>query len=221
MVSFRFDQAGATRFAEVTRQNVGLPFAIVLDGKVLSAPVIREPITGGSGQISGSFNVQDANTLAALLRAGALPAKLDVIEERTVGADLGSDAIEMGIVAGLGGFALVMLFILALYGSWGLLAVLALALNVILTFAGLTMLGATLTLPGIAGIVLGIGLAVDANVLINERIREESRKGRALLQPSISASTRPMPRSSTVTSRRSSPRPCSSGSVPARCAALR
>ncbi len=160
-------------------QNVGLPFAIVLDGKVLSAPVIREPITGGSGQISGSFNVQDANTLAALLRAGALPAKLDVIEERTVGADLGSDAIEMGIVAGLGGFALVMLFILALYGSWGLLAVLALALNVILTFAGLTMLGATLTLPGIAGIVLGIGLAVDANVLINERIREESRKGRS------------------------------------------
>ena len=179
VVSFRFDQAGATRFAEVTRQNVGLPFAIVLDGKVLSAPVIREPITGGSGQISGSFNVQDANTLAALLRAGALPAKLDVIEERTVGADLGSDAIEMGIVAGLGGFALVMLFILALYGSWGLLAVLALALNVILTFAGLTMLGATLTLPGIAGIVLGIGLAVDANVLINERIREESRKGRS------------------------------------------
>ncbi len=140
VVSFRFDQAGATRFAEVTRQNVGLPFAIVLDGKVLSAPVIREPITGGSGQISGSFNVSDANTLAALLRAGALPAKLDVIEERTVGADLGSDAIEMGIVAGLGGFALVMLFILALYGGWGLLAVLALALNVILTFAGLTLL---------------------------------------------------------------------------------
>ncbi|MFD1747493.1 protein translocase subunit SecD [Rhizobium helianthi] len=179
VVSFRFDQAGATRFSEVTRQNVGQPFAIVLDGKVLSAPVIREPITGGAGQISGTFSVSEANTLAALLRAGALPAKLNVIEERTVGADLGSDAIAMGIEAGLGGFVLVMLFILALYGSWGLLAIAALALNVILTFAGLTLLGATLTLPGIAGIVLGIGLAVDANVLINERIREESRKGRS------------------------------------------
>lgn len=178
VVSFRFDQAGATRFAQVTQQNVGRPFAIVLDDKVLSAPVIREPITGGSGQISGSFSVEQANTLAALLRAGALPAKLTVIEERTVGADLGGDAIEMGIVSGLAGFGLVVAFILALYGSWGLLAVLALTLNVVLTFAGLTLLGATLTLPGIAGIVLGIGLAVDANVLINERIREEVGKGR-------------------------------------------
>ncbi|KPF43536.1 protein translocase subunit SecD [Rhizobium sp. AAP43] len=178
VVSFRFDQAGASRFSQITRENVGNPFAIVLDGKVLSAPVIREPITGGSGQISGSFTVEGANTLAALLRAGALPAKLTVIEERTVGADLGGDAIEMGIMSGLIGFGLVVLFILALYGSWGLLAVLALALNVILTFAGLTIVGATLTLPGIAGIVLGIGLAVDANVLINERIREEVGKGR-------------------------------------------
>ncbi|SMC76319.1 protein translocase subunit SecD [Rhizobium sp. RU36D] len=178
VVSFRFDQAGASRFAQVTQQNVGRPFAIVLDDKVLSAPVIREPITGGSGQISGSFSVEQANTLAALLRAGALPAKLTVIEERTVGADLGGDAIEMGIVSGLAGFGLVVAFILALYGTWGLLAVLALTLNVILTFAGLTLLGATLTLPGIAGIVLGIGLAVDANVLINERIREEVGKGR-------------------------------------------
>ncbi|MBL0373053.1 protein translocase subunit SecD [Rhizobium sp. KVB221] len=179
VVSFRFDQAGASRFAEITRQNVGNPFAIVLDGKVLSAPVIQEPITAGSGQISGSFSVTEANTLAALLRAGALPAKLTVIEERTVGADLGSDAIEMGIYTGLAGFGLVVAFILALYGAWGLLAVLALALNVVLTFAGLTLVGATLTLPGIAGIVLGIGLAVDANVLINERIREEVRKGRS------------------------------------------
>ncbi|PZU87431.1 MAG: protein translocase subunit SecDF [Shinella sp.] len=179
VVSFRFDQTGATRFAQITRENVGNPFAIVLDDKVLSAPVIREPITGGSGQISGSFTVSDATTLAALLRAGALPAKLTVIEERTVGADLGSDAIEMGIMSGLVGFALVVGFIIALYGSWGLLAVIALTLNVILTFAGLTLFGATLTLPGIAGIVLGIGLAVDANVLINERIREECRKGRS------------------------------------------
>ncbi len=178
VVSFRFDQTGATRFAEITRENVGNPFAIMLDGKVLSAPVIREPITGGSGQISGSFSVEQANTLAALLRAGALPAKLTVIEERTVGADLGSDAIEMGILSGLVGFALVVGFMIALYGAWGSLAVVALTLNVILTFAGLTLIGATLTLPGIAGIVLGIGLAVDANVLINERIREEVRKGR-------------------------------------------
>ncbi|ODN70156.1 protein translocase subunit SecD [Methylobrevis pamukkalensis] len=181
MVSFRFDTTGAARFAEITRANVGKPFAIVLDNKVLSAPVIREPITGGSGQISGSFSVQTATDLAALLRAGALPAKLTVIEERTVGADLGSDAISMGIYTGLIGFGLVVCFMLLLYGSWGLLANLALSLNVILTFAGLSLLGATLTLPGIAGIVLGIGLAVDANVLINERIREETRKGRSAI----------------------------------------
>lgn len=180
-VTFRFDQTGATRFAQITRENVGRPFAIVLDGKVLSAPVIQEPITAGSGQITGSFNVTQANTLSALLRAGALPAKLTVIEERTVGADLGSDAIEMGILTGLAGFALVVVFIVALYGAWGTLAVLALGLNVILTFAGLTLVGGTLTLPGIAGIVLGIGLAVDANVLINERIREEQRKGKSAL----------------------------------------
>lgn len=181
IVSFRFDTAGAARFAEITRANVGKPFAIVLDEKVLSAPVIREPITGGSGQISGSFTVESANDLAALLRAGALPAKLTVIEERTVGADLGSDAIRMGVYTGLAGFALVVGFMVVLYGAWGLLANLALGLNVILTFAGLSLLGATLTLPGIAGIVLGIGLAVDANVLINERIREETRKGRGAM----------------------------------------
>lgn len=179
IVSFRFDNAGASRFADITRANVGRPFAIVLDGKVLSAPVIREPITGGSGQISGSFTVQQAADLAAMLRAGALPAKLTVIEERTVGADLGADAIEMGIWTGVAGFALVVGFMVVLYGAWGLLANLALGLNVVLTFAGLSLLGATLTLPGIAGIVLGIGLAVDANVLINERIREETAKGRS------------------------------------------
>jgi SecD/SecF fusion protein len=179
VVSFRFDSAGATRFADITRQNVGNPFAIVLDDKVLSAPVIREPITGGSGQISGNFSTDTANTLAAMLRAGALPAKLTVIEERTVGADLGADAIQMGIYSGLVGFVLVAAFIFLLYGTWGILANVALLIHTILTFSALTLVGATLTLPGIAGVVLGIGLAVDANVLINERIREETRKGKS------------------------------------------
>jgi SecD/SecF fusion protein len=177
VVSFRFDNLGARQFGDITRVNVGKPFAIVLDQKVLSAPVIREPIIGGSGQISGGFTVQQTSDLAALLRAGALPAPLTVIEERTVGADLGADAIEMGIMTGLIGFGLVVAFMFVLYGPWGLLANLALGLNVALTFGALSLLGATLTLPGIAGIVLGIGLAVDANVLINERIREEGRKG--------------------------------------------
>jgi SecD/SecF fusion protein len=179
IVSFRLDNGGARIFAAITKANVGNPFAIVLDGKVLSAPVIREPITGGAGQISGNFTVQQATDLAALLRAGALPAPLTVIEERTVGADLGSDAIQMGMYTGLAGFVLVFGFMFVLYGAWGLIANFALALNVILTFSALSLLGATLTLPGIAGIVLGIGLAVDANVLINERIREETRKGRS------------------------------------------
>jgi len=177
IVTFRFDSAGARIFARFTQAHVGEPFAIVLDGKVLSAPVIREPILGGSGQISGGFTVQEATDLASLLRAGALPAPLTVVEERTVGADLGSDAIAMGAWTGLAGFALVFLFMVALYGGWGLIANFALLLNVVLTFGALSWLGATLTLPGIAGIVLGIGLAVDANVLINERIREETRKG--------------------------------------------
>lgn len=177
IVQFRLDNRGGKRFGEVTRANVGQPFAIVLDGNVLSAPVIREPITGGSGQISGSFTVQSARDLAVLLRAGALPVPMKVIEERTVGADLGSDAIEQGVTTGLIGFGLVFAFMLVLYGRWGLIANLALAINVTLTFAALNLLGATLTLPGIAGIVLGIGLAVDANILINERIREELARG--------------------------------------------
>lgn len=181
VVNFRFDRTGAREFGTITQANVGQPFAIVLDGKVLSAPVIREPITGGSGQISGSFTVQEAGTLSALLRAGALPAKLTVIEERSVGADLGSDVIQKGVYAGIGAFVLVFLFMFVLYGGWGLVANIALALNVVLTVAGMSLLGATLTLPGIAGIVLGIGLAVDANVLINERIREETLKGKAAI----------------------------------------
>ena len=181
VVNFRFDRTGAREFATITEANVGRPFAIVLDGEVLSAPVIREPITGGSGQISGSFTVQEAGTLSALLRAGALPAKLTVIEERSVGADLGSDVIQKGIYAGIGAFVLVFLFMFVLYGGWGIVANVALALNVALTLGGMSLLGATLTLPGIAGIVLGIGLAVDANVLINERIREEALKGKSAL----------------------------------------
>ncbi len=178
VVTFRFDSIGAKRFAEITQANVGRSFAIVLDGKVLSAPVIQEPITGGSGQISGHFTTAETTSLAALLRAGALPVPLTVVEERTVGADLGSDAIRMGATTGVIGFAFVCAFMVALYGRWGWVANLALALNVALTFAALAMLGVTLTLPGIAGIVLGIGLAVDANVLINERIREETRAGK-------------------------------------------
>lgn len=177
IVSFRFDSVGARQFAEITRQNVGRPFAIVLDDKVLSAPIIREPIIGGTGQISGGFTVEDTAVLSALLRAGALPAPLTVIEERSVGPDLGGDAIEMGLYTGLAGFALVVLFMVALYGTWGLIANLALGLNIALTLGALSLLGATLTLPGIAGIILGIGLAVDANILINERIREETKKG--------------------------------------------
>jgi len=179
VVNFKFDTAGARRFGKVTQENVGLPFAIVLDGKVISAPVIREPILGGSGQISGGFTVERANDLAVLLRSGALPAKLTVIEERTVGASLGADSVESGKKAALMGLALVMLFMLVGYGLFGLFANAALLVNIAIIFAVLSLMGATLTLPGIAGIVLTIGIAVDANVLINERIREEIRTGKS------------------------------------------
>jgi SecD/SecF fusion protein len=177
IVSFRFDSLGARQFAEITGKNVGKPFAIVLDGKVLSAPVIREAILGGSGQISGNFTVEESSTLSALLRSGSLPAPLTVIEERTVGPDLGGDVIKMGVYTGVVGFALVTMFMVALYGAWGLIANFALLLHVVLTFGALGIIGATLTLPGIAGIILGIGLGVDANILINERIREETKRG--------------------------------------------
>lgn len=179
VVTFRFDSAGAKRFGRATQDNVGLPFAIVLDNKVVSAPVIREPILGGTGQISGSFSVQEANDLSVLLRSGALPAKLTVIEERTVGASLGADSIESGKRAALAGLALVVLFMFAAYGLFGLFANIALFVNIAIIFAVLSLMGATLTLPGIAGIVLVIGIAVDANVLINERIREEIRTGKS------------------------------------------
>lgn len=177
VVTFTFDGAGAQAFAAITKDNVGRPFAIVLDGDVLTAPVIEQPIVGGSGQIKGNFTAESASDLAALLRAGALPVTLTIIEERMVGPDEGAEAIERGFETGLLGFALVAAVIAVLYGRWGMVANLALGLNVILTLGALSILGATLTLPGIAGIVLSIGLAVDANVLINERIREETRKG--------------------------------------------
>jgi SecD/SecF fusion protein len=177
VVHFQLDREGARRFAEITRANVGRALAIVLDDRVISAPVIRGAIPGGAGEISGAFTVAEAADLALLLRAGALPAPLHVIEERTVGPDLGSDAIDMGLTAGLIGAALVIACMFVLYGRWGLIANTALVLNAVLIFGALSLLGATLTLPGIAGIVLAIGMAVDANILINERIREETRRG--------------------------------------------
>jgi len=179
VVTFRFDALGAKRFARATQDNVGLPFAIVLDNKVVSAPVIREPILGGTGQISGNFSVQEANDLSVLLRSGALPAKLTIIEERTVGASLGADSIASGKIAALLGLLMVAIFMFAGYGLFGLFANIAVLVNIVLIFAVLSLLGATLTLPGIAGIVLVIGIAVDANVLINERIREEIRSGKS------------------------------------------
>ncbi|AXS40542.1 protein translocase subunit SecD [Breoghania sp. L-A4] len=181
VVSFRFNTSGARKFALVTQQNVNRAFAIVLDNEVVSAPVIREPILGGSGQISGSFTVEGANDLAILLRAGALPARLTILEERTVGPGLGADSIEAGKIASLLGTFGVVVFMLAAYGLFGVFANLALIVNMILIFGALSTLGATLTLPGIAGIVLTVGMAVDANVLIFERIREEARLGRSAI----------------------------------------
>jgi len=180
-VSFRFDSAGARRFGDATRDNVGKPFAIVLDNKVISAPVIREPIPGGSGIISGSFTVQSASDLALLLRAGALPAPITILEERTVGPDLGADSIHAGAVASVVGVVLVIVFMFLFYGLFGLFADVALMFNLCLMLGALSLLGATLTLPGIAGIALTMGMAVDANVLIYERIREEIRSGRTVL----------------------------------------
>src|SRR6266849_3610402 len=181
IVSFKFNTSGARKFAQVTQENVGRPFAIVLDNEVISAPVIREPILGGSGQISGSFTVESANNLAILLRAGALPAPLTVIEERTVGPGLGQDSIQKGKIAAVVGSLLVIVFMLATYGLFGFFANVAVAVNVAMIFGLLSLLNATLTLPGIAGIVLTVGIAVDSNVLIYERIREEVRSGRSAI----------------------------------------
>src|SRR5471032_2684772 len=178
IVSFRFNTSGARKFAQVTQENVGKPFAIVLDNEVISAPVIREPILGGSGQISGSFTVQSANDLSILLRAGALPAPLTIIEERTVGPGLGADSIAKGKISAYVGAAMVIVFMIATYWLFGVFANIAVAINVAMIFGVLSLLNATLTLPGIAGIVLTVGIAVDSNVLIYERIREEVRGGR-------------------------------------------
>ena len=181
VVHFTLDRVGARRFADVSTRHVGEPFAIVLDNKVISAPVIREPILGGQGQISGNFTVEGANDLAVLLRAGALPAPLNVVEERTIGPGLGADSIHAGLLAIAAGFIFVVGFIVATYGLFGVFAAVALVANLALTLAGLSLLGATLTLPGIAGILLALGMAVDANILINERAREEARKTNAVV----------------------------------------
>ncbi|MBC7906925.1 MAG: protein translocase subunit SecD [Rhodospirillaceae bacterium] len=181
VVSFKFSAAGGKKFGEATREGVGKQLAIVLDDKVISAPRVNEPILGGSGIISGGFSVVQAKDLSLLLRAGALPAPLNVLEERTVGPDLGADSIRAGAIASALGLILVVIFMVVIYGTLGLLANVALVLNIVFLMALLSILGATLTLPGIAGIVLTMGMAVDANVLIYERMREESRSGRPLL----------------------------------------
>lgn len=180
VVSFRFNAVGAKKFAKVTSDNVGKPFAIVLDGKVITAPVIRSPIIGGNGIISGGFSVQAAQDLALLLRAGALPAPLTVLEERTVGPSLGSDSIDAGTQAAMFSVLLVAFFMILFYRLFGIFANIALLLNGTIILALLSMLQATLTLPGIAGIVLTLGMAVDANVLIFERIKEEIRNGKTV-----------------------------------------
>lgn len=179
VVNFRLDSVGGGLFADMTRSHIGVPLAVVLDGKVITAPVIRAVIGAGGGEISGNFTSSEAKELALLLRAGALPMPLHVIEERTVGPDLGSDAIEMGLTTGLVGAALVLALMVVLYGRWGVIACTSLAINIGMLFGVLSLFGATLTLPGIAGIILTLGMAVDANILINERIKEESRRGKA------------------------------------------
>ncbi|HEU0223533.1 MAG TPA: protein translocase subunit SecD, partial [Paracoccaceae bacterium] len=181
-VSFRFDAVGARKFGDYTRDNVGKLFAIVLDDEIISAPQIQSHIPGGTGQITGNFAVEEAATLATLLRAGALPAAIRILEQRTVGPELGQDSIEAGTVASYVALAAVMVFMVASYGLFGLFAGVALAVNLVIIFAFMGSIGATLTLPGIAGIVLNIGMAVDANVLIFERIREELRETKRVAQ---------------------------------------
>ena len=182
VVNITFDQQGGAKFAKLTTENVGKPFAIILDGKVLSAPVIEEPILGGTARISGNFTMESANQLAIALRSGALPVDLKVVEERSVGPDLGADSIRKGAIAmGVGTLA-VMLVIFLTYGRFGIYADTALIVNVLMILGIMALMNTTLTLPGIAGFVLTIGAAVDANVLINERIREERNRGRRVVQ---------------------------------------
>lgn len=182
VVNIRFDSGGSATFAKVTAQNVGKRFAMVLDGKVLSAPSINEPILGGSAQISGSFSVGSANNLAISLRSGALPVKMTVVEERTVTPELGADSIRKGIIAGIVATVAVLTLMILVYGRFGIYANVALFFNIFLIIAIMAAFNATLTLPGIAGFVLTVGAAVDANVLINERIREELKRGRRVFQ---------------------------------------
>lgn len=181
VVNFRFNSFGGKKFGAATRENIDRRLAVVLDGKVITAPVVRSAITGGSGVIEGGFTVQSANELALMLRAGALPAPLEVVEERIVGPGLGTDSIEQGKLACVIGMVIILAFILATYGLFGLFADIALVLNVVLLVGVMSFLGATLTLPGIAGIALTMGMAVDANVLIYERMREEQQYGRSVL----------------------------------------
>ena len=175
VVSFEFNNKGGRKFGKVTTENIGKRLAIILDKKVISHPNIREPITGGKGIITGQFTFQEATDLAMLLRAGALPAPLEIIEERTVGPSLGADSIKSGKLASILGFTLIIIFMFLIYGTFGIFANVALIFNLLILLAILTLIKATLTLPGIAGIVLTIGMAVDANVLIFERIKEEMK----------------------------------------------
>lgn len=174
-VNFRFNVAGARKFGDYTADNIGAPFAIVLDNEVISAPTIQSHIAGGSGIITGSFSVEESTNLAVLLRAGALPAGLTFLEERTIGPELGQDSIDSGKLAAMAGGGLVVVFMILTYGLFGFFATIALGINMAMIFGVLSLIGGTLTLPGIAGIVLTVGMAVDANVLIFERIREELR----------------------------------------------
>ncbi|MCB9991116.1 MAG: protein translocase subunit SecD [Rhodospirillales bacterium] len=192
VVSFRLNGIGAKKFCTVTRDNVGKPFAIVLDDEVISAPRINGAICGGAAIITGQFSVQETNDLSLLLRAGALPAPLNILEERTVGPSLGADSVEAGKIASLVGMALIVVFMAASYGLFGVFADIALLVNVALILALLSALQATLTLPGIAGIVLTVGMAVDANVLIFERIREEVKQGRSAMSAIDSGYSRAM-----------------------------
>ena len=182
VVSITFDAQGGARFARLTSENVNRPFAIILDGEVISAPNINEPIIGGNAQISGNFTVDTANQLAIALRSGALPVELTVVEESTISAELGADSIDKGVIAMAVGTLLLVMFIIATYGRFGIYACFALGLNFLMILGVMAIMNATLTLPGIAGFVLTIGAAVDANVLINERIREERARGRRVVQ---------------------------------------
>jgi len=181
VVSFKLDGVGAAKFAAATKENVGRSLAIILDNEILSAPVIREPILTGSGQISGSFTVEEANQLSILLRSGALPAPMKIVEERTVGSDLGEDSVKYGVISFISGFLLVALYIIYEYKIFGVFADICLLLNVIILAAVLSLFGSTLTLPGIAGIVLTTGMSVDTNVIIYERLREEFKIEKSMI----------------------------------------